>query len=104
MMSNAYPGLTSPEVVADPDAFHRRLRAEAPVQFDEVTASYLAIRNSAVRAAYRTPTFSDQELCVATGTSARQEAHSWTSWTISATTGRERTSNSMQQFRNIPPS
>jgi hypothetical protein len=61
-VSNAYPGLSSPEVVADPYAFHRRLRAEDPVHFDEGTASYMFIRNSAVSAAYHTPTFSDRAL------------------------------------------
>src|SRR4051812_16012319 len=56
-MADAFPALTSPEVVADPYAFYRRLRAEAPLHFDEGTGSYLITRHATVSAGYRSPIF-----------------------------------------------
>ncbi|CAB4952970.1 MAG: cytochrome P450 [Actinobacteria bacterium] len=51
------PALTSPEVVSDPYAFYRRLRAERPLHFDEGTGSYLITRHAAVSAGYRSATY-----------------------------------------------
>lgn len=51
------PLLLSDEVAADPYAFYRRLRAEAPLHFDESTQSYLITRHAAVSEGYRHPAF-----------------------------------------------
>jgi pulcherriminic acid synthase len=54
------PDLTSPEVVVDPYAFYRRLRAERPLHFDKGTGSYLITKHAAVSAGYRSPAFTTQ--------------------------------------------
>ncbi|MET8205908.1 cytochrome P450 [Streptomyces sp. NPDC005373] len=54
------PGFLSSEVAADPDAFYRRLRAEAPVHWDDGFQGYLISKHADVGFAYRNPLFSTQ--------------------------------------------
>jgi pulcherriminic acid synthase len=54
------PAFLSPEVAADPYAFYRRLRAEAPVHWDEHFGGFLLSRHADVGAAYRNSVFSTQ--------------------------------------------
>lgn len=53
----ALPELLSPEVAADPHAFYRRLRAEAPVHFDRSVNAVLVSRYADVAHVYRDPVF-----------------------------------------------
>jgi pulcherriminic acid synthase len=52
------PGFLTPEVAADPYAFYRRLRHEAPVHWDEGYHGYLISKHADVGFAYRDPAFS----------------------------------------------
>ncbi|ODU07381.1 MAG: hypothetical protein ABS81_01070 [Pseudonocardia sp. SCN 72-86] len=54
------PAFLSPEVAADPYAFYRRLRAEAPVHWDAGLKGFLLSRHADVGAAYRNPVFSSR--------------------------------------------
>ena len=54
------PTFFSAEVAADPPAFYRSLRAEAPVHFDPELNGFLLTRHADVAKAYRDPLFSSQ--------------------------------------------
>ncbi|GAA4535932.1 MULTISPECIES: cytochrome P450 [Nonomuraea] len=58
MTDRGLPELLSPEVAADPHAFYRRLRAEAPVVWDESVRAYLVSRYEDVARVYKNPVFS----------------------------------------------
>lgn len=58
MTDRALPQLLSPEVAADPHAFYRRLRAEAPVVWDDSVRAYLVSRYEDAAHVYRNPAFS----------------------------------------------
>lgn len=55
-----FPAFLSDEVDADPYAYYRSLRAEAPVHFDPVFNGYFLSRHADVAAAYRNPVYSSQ--------------------------------------------
>jgi pulcherriminic acid synthase len=52
------PAFLSGEVAADPYRYYRRLRAEAPVHYDEGFGGYLLSKHADIGAAYRNPVFS----------------------------------------------
>lgn len=55
-----FPAFLSDEVDADPYAYYRALRAEAPVHFDPGFNGYFLSRHADVAAAYRNPVYSSQ--------------------------------------------
>jgi cytochrome P450 len=55
-----YPAFLSPEVAAEPYAYYRRLRAEAPVHYDADFNGYLLSLHADVAAAYKNPVFSSR--------------------------------------------
>ncbi|MEU7812206.1 cytochrome P450 [Pseudonocardia sp. NPDC049154] len=57
LADTSFPGLLSAEVARDPYAFYRRLRAEAPLHWDEGAQAYLLTRHAAVSTGYRHPAF-----------------------------------------------
>jgi pulcherriminic acid synthase len=57
---SGFPTFFSPEVAADPSAFYRTLRTQAPVHLDPELNGFLLTRHADVATAYRDPIFSSK--------------------------------------------